>query len=70
MTAMVTLWVLVPAVVFVALAVYVISIGYRTRNADLRGEPAPAADGAVLRLVTVRGLDEPRPSPPVAAERR
>ncbi|MEV4674698.1 MULTISPECIES: hypothetical protein [Actinomadura] len=61
MTALVALWILVPAALFLTLVLYTVGIGLRTRNADLRGEAAAAgADGRAPRLVTVRGLDGPR----------
>ncbi|MFA1539563.1 hypothetical protein [Actinomadura monticuli] len=63
MTAMIMLWVVPPAALFLSLALYVVSLGFRTRNVDLRGEPpAQAEAGPSYRpvLLTVRGLNEPR----------
>jgi hypothetical protein len=40
------LWVLVPTALFLATVFYVVSIGFRTRHADLRSEPpAPVETG-------------------------
>ncbi len=46
MSSIILLWILVPAALFLTMALYVISIGFRTRNANLRGEPpVPAEPG-------------------------
>lgn len=67
MNAPIVLWVLVPMALFLVMALYVVSIGYRTRSVDLRGEvPPPEEPGrgpsplTRLSLLTVRGLNEPR----------
>ena len=55
------LWILAPAALFLTLALYVLSIGLRTRNVDLRSEaPAPADTGSWPVLLTHRGLNRPR----------
>lgn len=55
------LWIVVPAALFLAMALYVIGIGLRTRNADLRRmPPASVETGRGPSLLTVRGLDGPR----------
>ncbi|WP_396452486.1 hypothetical protein [Actinomadura sp.] len=59
--SIILLWVLVPAALFLATVFYVVSIGFRTRHADLRSEPlTPVETGRWPSLVTVRGLNEPR----------
>ncbi|MFB4310826.1 hypothetical protein [Actinomadura sp. GTD37] len=61
MTAMIMLWVLVPVALFLTLALYVLALGHRTKNVDLRSEPpAPVETGPWPALVTVRGLNRPR----------
>ncbi|NVI90497.1 hypothetical protein [Actinomadura sp. BRA 177] len=61
MSSIILLWILVPAALFLTMALYVISIGFRTRNANLRGEPpVPAEPGPWPALLTVRGLNGPR----------
>ncbi|GAA1823361.1 hypothetical protein [Actinomadura chokoriensis] len=61
MNAPIVLWVLVPMALFLVMALYVVSIGYRTRYVDLRTEvPSAEESGRGLSLLTVRGLNEPR----------
>lgn len=63
MTAMVALWVLGPAVLFLALSLYVALIGVHTRKLDLRGRlPVTAPTGRrPAPLVNVMRTGEPRP---------
>jgi hypothetical protein len=61
MYAPIMLGVLVPGVLFLVTVLYVVSVGVRTRNADLRSMPLPPAEtGRGPSLLTVRGLDGPR----------
>lgn len=61
MTATIMLWVVPPAVLFLGSVLYVIALGFRTRNVDLRSAPtAPAGTGRWPVLLTHRGLNGPR----------
>ncbi|GAA1874681.1 hypothetical protein [Actinomadura bangladeshensis] len=46
------LWIAVPAALFLTMALYVLNIGLRTRNVDLRSMHSDRG------LLTVRGLNE------------
>lgn len=57
----VLLWVVVPAALFLAAVLCVMSIGYWTNRVDLRSESHEEATTTLwLSLATVRGLNGPR----------